>query len=113
MTVLLVAIGGAAGVLARYGVGQATASIWAIMAVNVAGSFALGVLVAARVPGDVDAAVGVGFLGGFTTFSTFSMHVVFEADAGRADAAFLYAAASVLLGVAAAAAGFYGTRALS
>jgi len=115
MTVLLVAIGGAMGALARFGIAQATSSIWAILAINVAGSFALGVLIASahRISGDVNDAVGIGFLGGFTTFSTFSMHVVQEADAGRAEVAFLYAAASVVLGVVAAGAGFYGTRALS
>jgi len=57
-------------------------------------------------------ALGVGFLGGFTTFSTFSLQVVLEADGGRPGTALVYVAASVLLGVAAAAAGFYGGRGL-
>ena len=110
MSVLLVALGGSAGVLARYGIAQASASVWAIAAINVAGSFALGALLGAGRDHD---AISVGFLGGFTTFSTFSMHAVRLADDGKADTAFLYVAASVLLGLAAAAAGFYGMRALN
>lgn len=110
VTVLLVALAGSAGVLARYGIAQAWASVWAIAAINVAGSFALGVVLGA---GRDHVAITVGFLGGFTTFSTFSMHAVRLADDGKGDTAFLYVAVSVVLGVAAAAAGFYGTRALS
>ena len=57
-------------------------------------------------------ALGAGFLGGFTTFSTFSLQTVLEADGGRPETAVLYVVASVVLGVGAAAAGFYGGRAL-
>jgi fluoride exporter len=114
VTVVFIAIAGAAGVLARYGVGQLTSSIWATLGVNVAGSALLGILVA--LGRDVDPAVrdvlGVGFLGGFTTFSTFSMQAVMEADGGRPGTALLFVTASVALGVAAAAAGYYATRAL-
>lgn len=57
-------------------------------------------------------AIGVGLLGGLTTFSTFSVQIVLEADAGRLDKAVLYAAASVLGGIAAAACGFALGRAV-
>lgn len=112
---LFVTAGGAAGVLSRWAIVQASASIWAIVAVNVVGSFLLGVLMASarHVPADLEQALGIGFLGGFTTFSTFSMHVIEQADAGRTNTAFLYLLVSVTLGIAAAAAGFYGTRALT
>lgn len=105
---------GAAGVSARYALGQLTPSLWATLAINVVGSLLLGVLVAQgrSLSPEVRDALGVGFLGGFTTFSTFSVQTVLEADGGRPGTALLYVVASVGLGVAAAAAGFYGSRAL-
>ena len=111
MTTLLVALGGVLGVLARYGITRATlhteALIWATVAINVAGSFLLGLLVASDwFSRDVREAIGVGFLGGFTTFSTFSVQVVLEADAGEHGRAVAYVAASVLGGIAAAVAGY-------
>jgi fluoride exporter len=54
----------------------------------------------------------VGFLGGFTTFSTFSMQAVMEADGGRPGTALLYVTASVALGVVAAGAGYHAARAI-
>lgn len=105
------AIGGLAGVLARFGIGRLTEHhtglIWSTVAINVAGSFALGVLVATGwFSRDVREGVGVGFLGGFTTFSTFSVQAVLEADAGRGGRALAYVALSVVGGIAAAALGY-------
>jgi CrcB protein len=82
--------------------------------VNVAGSLLLGLLLAQGrgLAPEVRDALGVGFLGGFTTFSTFSLQAVLEADAGRPGTAAAYVGASVVLGVGAACAGFYGGRAL-
>ena len=114
MTVLMIGVAGMAGVLARYGVGQLTASIWATFLVNVVGSLLLGIVIA--VGRDLDPAVrdaiSVGFLGGFTTFSTFALQAVLEADDARLGSAVLYVIASVLCGVAAFAAGYYGAKAL-
>ncbi len=105
---------GAAGVSARYAIGQVSPSLWVTLAINVVGSLLLGVLVAQgrSLTPEVRDAIGVGLLGGFTTFSTFSVQTVLEADGGRPGTALLYVLASVGLGVAAAAAGFYGSRAL-
>ncbi len=77
------------------------------MGINIAGSFLLGLLAAESwFSRDLREGLGVGFLGGFTTFSTFSVQVVLEVDAGHADRAALYVAASVLGGIAAAACGY-------
>ena len=55
----------------------------------------------------------MGFLGGLTTFSTFSVQAVMEVDAGKPGRALAYVAASVLGGLAAGAAGFALGRAAS
>ena len=118
MTALLVAAAGAAGVLARYGIGTAVSAAalpWATVAINVAGSLALGFVVGAGdwLSPEARAAIGVGFLGGFTTFSTFSVDVFRDLDGGRPGEALAYAGASVVLGVAAAAAGWAAGRAIA
>ena len=111
MTTLLVAVGGLLGVLARYGLGRLTlhheSLVWTTVAINVAGSFLLGLLVSGSYfSRDVREGLGVGLLGGFTTFSTFSVQFVMEIDAGRPARAAVYVAASVVGGIAAAAAGY-------
>jgi CrcB protein len=111
VTTLLVGLAGTAGVLARYGISRLTlhtdALIWSTVGINIAGSFLLGLLVAEDwFDRDVREALGVGFLGGFTTFSTFSVQVVLDVDAGEPGRAAGYLAASVVGGIAAAAAGY-------
>ena len=111
MTALYVAVAGAAGVLARYGIGRATlhsdALIWSTVGINLVGSFLLGLLTASDwFSRDAREAIGVGFLGGFTTYSTFSVQVVLEADGGRTGTAIAYLAASVVGGIACAVAGY-------
>ena len=115
MSVLLVGAGGLAGVLARYGLGVAVQSIWTVAAINLAGSFALGLLVhvGAGWPHEVRNGIGAGFLGGFTTFSTLTVQIVLEADGGRPGVAALYGAVTVLGGLAAALAGYLLGRALA
>ena len=115
MAVLLIAVAGAAGVLARYGIGQLTPSLWATFSVNVAGSFAVGLLVHLGRDWSSEArdAVGIGFLGGFTTFSTFTVQAVLETDGGRPGLAALYVGASVGVGLAAASAGYLAGRAIA
>jgi fluoride exporter len=112
MTALLVTLAGAAGVLSRYGLGLAVPGPWTIVAVNVAGSFALGLLVGGEWgSAQTRTALGAGFLGGFTTFSTFSVQAVQDVDAGDPARAFAYVLLSVVAGVMAAAAGFAVARA--
>jgi fluoride exporter len=115
MAVLLVAVGGTAGVLARYGLTVWIQSIWTVASVNLAGSFVLGLLVHVGVdlPHDVRTALGVGFLGGFTTLSTLTTQTVLEADGGRAGLAAAYFAVNVLGGLLAATAGYALGRAVT
>jgi len=111
VTTVLVGIFGTLGVLARYGISRLTlhsdALIWSTVAINIAGSFLLGLLVAEHWFGrDVREAIGVGFLGGFTTFSTFSVQIVLEVDGGESGRAIAYLLASVVGGVVAATIGY-------
>lgn len=111
MTTAMVAVGGVLGVLARYGVNRMTlhteALLWSTVAINIAGSFLLGLLVAEEwFSRDVREGLGVGFLGGFTTFSTFSVQAVLEVEAGEPGRAAVYVGASVFGGLAAAALGY-------
>ncbi len=113
MKVALVALAGAVGAVARYGIGSALGSRefpWATLGINLAGSFALGFLVRS---GDlrgwsdpVTVSLGIGFLGAFTTFSTFSVETQAMLRDGRGLSAALYVAASLVGGVAVAAAGY-------
>jgi CrcB protein len=118
MTTLLVGGAGLAGVLARYGLSRLTLHteglIWTTVCINLAGSFLLGLLTASHwFSRDVREALGVGFLGGFTTFSTFSVQVVLETEGGRVGTAVLYLVVSVVGGIAAAAAGYVLGRAMT
>ena len=118
MTAVYVALAGAAGVLARYWIslavdGEGDGVLWATVAINLGGSFALGLLVASGWGGhDSRLALGTGLLGGFTTYSTFSVQAVVAADDGRWGTVGAYIAVSVLGGIAAAAAGYALGRAL-
>ena len=118
MIALYVFLAGGAGALARYGISNqyhGASVVWSVVGINVVGSFVLGLLLA--VPADwmspqVRTTVGVGFLGGFTTFSTFSAQAWADIESGRAGRALVYVAVSVIAGIVAAAAGFYLARAI-
>jgi CrcB protein len=111
--VLLVALGGALGSVARFGFGLAAARLlglafpWGTLAVNVVGGVAMGVMAARIGPENetVRLFIGTGLLGGFTTFSAFSLETVRLMEHQPGIAA-LYAAASLVLSVAACWMGF-------
>ncbi|MFP4624184.1 MAG: fluoride efflux transporter CrcB [Gemmatimonadota bacterium] len=114
MSLILIAAGGALGAVARYGLAgwvQARAGFfpWGTLAVNVLGSFLLGFafryLETTVVPPEWRQAVTIGFLGAFTTFSTFSFEAVALAQDGDWGRAGSYVVASVVLGVVAVLAG--------
>jgi CrcB protein len=112
MQVVLVAVGGAAGSLARYGLGVAFARLfglafpWATLTVNILGGLAIGVLTARVGPENetLRLALGVGLFGGFTTFSTFSLETV-RLMQHQPGLAALYVALSVVLSIGACWAG--------
>ncbi len=83
---------------------------WGTFIINVTGSFALGFLVGAAaarvVPDDLTTIVGVGFLGGYTTFSTASVDTVAMLHRRQLGAAVLNVGGMLLAGSVAAIAGF-------
>jgi CrcB protein len=90
---------------------------WGTLAVNLTGCFAIGVLAtladARVISPTLRLFLVTGLLGGFTTFSAFGMETFQLIQDGRAAAAAANAAASVVIGVAAVAAGAWLTRALA
>ncbi|WP_431471026.1 fluoride efflux transporter CrcB [Sphingosinithalassobacter sp. LHW66-3] len=120
---LLVMLGGAIGAGARHLVGRATLAWFGpgypvgTLTVNVLGGFAMGLLAGslARAGGSeqLRLLVGVGVLGGFTTFSAFSLDVMMMLERGDWTSAGFYALVSVTGAVAALAAGLGLVRALA
>ena len=125
MVWLLVAIGGATGSVLRYGAGRLAAhylgadTILGTFAVNIAGSFALGLLATlflARsplLPPELRAMATVGLLGGFTTFSTLAYDGVRLLAGGEYGRAGAMLAGNIIIGLAAAYLGMLAGRALS
>lgn len=112
---LLVGAGGAIGAMARFGLASAVGRLWpmgfplATLLINIIGSAAMGVfvgLMARFLPawqGDARLFVAVGLLGGFTTFSSFSLDTIVLIERG----ALLQAGAYVLLSVVVCVIGLY------
>ncbi|MFV0644445.1 MAG: fluoride efflux transporter CrcB [Sphingomonadaceae bacterium] len=110
-----VTVGGGIGALMRYQLGRAmtkwlgpvavTTFPWATLTVNILGSLAMGVLAGwlARhgsiANEQIRLLIGVGVLGGFTTFSSFSLELMLLMERGQAGTAFVYGAVSVLAGL--------------
>ena len=120
-TLLQVALGGAIGASGRYLAGVAAVRIighgfpWATLAVNIAGSFLMGVLVVmlAHLGGTRAAPfLMTGILGGFTTFSAFSLDAITLYERGQIGLAGAYVAGSVVLSLAAIVLGLLATRAV-
>ncbi|TCP40465.1 fluoride efflux transporter CrcB [Rhodovulum marinum] len=119
MTILQVALGGAIGAVGRYLTGVATIRLigpgfpWGTLTVNILGSFLMGVLVVvlAKKGGTHLAPFFMtGLLGGFTTFSAFSLDAMTIYERGQAGLAAGYVAASVILSLAAIAVGLWLAR---
>jgi fluoride exporter len=120
--IILVMSGGAIGAGLRYGLSRALPVAgdgwpWATFAANVLGGLAMGVLAAWILRGDNSAEplrlfVGVGVLGGFTTFSAFSLEMAQMVERGQTGLAAGYAVASVLLALGALFAGMTAAKAI-
>ncbi|NJM81619.1 MAG: fluoride efflux transporter CrcB [Tabrizicola sp.] len=114
LTLSQVALGGAIGAVLRYLTVVAIGTPLATALVNVAGSFAMGicfVLLAQRAL--LSPFLLTGILGGFTTFSAFSLDALRLWEDGQAGQAFLYIAGSVVLSLAAVALGAALARSLT
>ena len=117
LNALCVAVFGALGALARWGTGRLVGGTdggipWATLMVNGVGSLALGALTGwCLSTNSLDErwrlALATGFLGSFTTFSTFSVETVQLADSGRWDLATANAGLHFVVGLGAAALGFF------
>mgnify|MGYP001067830320 CR=1 FL=1 len=108
MTYLFIAIGGALGAVLRYAIGVAVAFPLGTLTVNVIGSFLMGlafVWFSSRSTGQWPLFVMTGLLGGFTTFSAFSLDVLKLVEAGKIMGAGGYIVASVVLSLLAVFAG--------
>ncbi|CAG0911132.1 unnamed protein product [Cyprideis torosa] len=122
MTALIqVAIGGAVGASARYLTGIAAARVlgkgfpWGTLIVNILGSFAMGVLVVALAHLSANRYAPLlmtGILGGYTTFSAFSLDAVTLFERGQTMLAGGYVAVSVIASISALFAGMLLTRAI-
>ena len=106
---LLVGAGGAIGAMARYGAGMLIGRLWpmsfplATLLINIGGSLAMGLfvgLMARWLPAwqsDARLFIAVGILGGFTTFSSFSLDTIVLIERGEVVAAGAYVLLSVVL----------------
>ena len=121
--VALVAAGGALGAVARYGVGVLVVRLGVATGglpvgtwtVNLVGSFLLGLAVPLLAGGGSAGArlvIAVGFLGSFTTFSTFSLDTLALWETGQTGWAVANAGGSVLFGLAGAVLGLWIGRSL-
>jgi CrcB protein len=78
---LLVAVGGFFGAISRYGIGlwanrRPSRLPWGTLAVNLLGSLLLGIIIGSHVGGVVPLLLGTGYMGAFTTFSTFKLECI-------------------------------------
>ncbi len=106
---LAVGLGGALGAMGRFGVSQIFTKIlhlsgfWATLSVNIVGSFLMGVLAVWLFGHEAQGAhphsffLLTGLLGGFTTFSAFSLDAMLLAENGRLGMAFAYVVLSVVV----------------
>ena len=120
MPTVLVAVAGALGAVLRYRIGLAVGvrtCPWATLGVNISGSFLLALVLTgpavARWPTVTSTAVAVGFLGAYTTFSTFGYETFTLLRDERTAEAAGYVALSLIGGLAATGLGYLAGRAVT
>lgn len=122
--ILAIAAGGAIGSVLRHYVGVGSLAVlgasfpYATLFVNVVGSFVMGALVAmfthlGNPSQEMRAFLTVGLLGGFTTFSSFSLDVVSLYERGEVGAAALYIGLSLILSLVAIFASLFLVRSIT
>lgn len=123
MNLLIIALGGALGAVSRFLLGNAVSRAmgsslpYGTFVINIVGCFAMGLLMTIIVDREMLPAAWrlflcVGFLGGFTTFSSFGYEALMFLTEGRLLAVLAYVGGSVVLGFVAAAAGVLCARAV-
>lgn len=123
-TTLLIGAGGALGAMARYLLSSLVTQVmgtqfpWGILCVNLAGCFAMGLVAGAGLQAiplsdGMKAFLATGILGGFTTFSAFSLDAVQLVERGQSMDAALYVIASVAGSITALIAGLALVRAVT
>ena len=110
MDALLVGLGAFFGGVSRYGIGKLLAKSefpWATILINLSGSFLLGIVAAVWAKDHpLRLLLGIGFLGGYTTFSTFSLEVLEQLRSNHPFLAILNLAIQVIGGVLVCALGY-------
>jgi CrcB protein len=118
--VLLIAVGGSLGAIARYGLSTFVYHVsngtfpWGTLLINLTGCFLIGVFVeffdTAIIPSEWRSFVTIGFIGAYTTFSTYSLETVSLLREGEFRLASMNIIASNLLGIALVVIGIYFSR---
>lgn len=110
---ILVSLGGFFGAISRFAISQFTSKHinmgfpFATFSVNLIGSFLLGVMMGAKVTGFSYALLGIGFMGAFTTFSTFNVELFKLKEEGNNRLFYIYLLLSYIGGIGLAGIGFY------
>ena len=123
MTYALIAIFGAAGAVSRYALDGWVSDLthgqfpWGTFVVNLLGAFALGIVVALTterliLSSDWRVALGIGYLGSFTTFSTYTYEIIKLAEDGVIGLALMNSVGMLALGLLAAVLGLAAGRTL-
>ena len=122
LKILMVGIGGFAGAICRYLIYEATLILYkgawlplGTLTVNILGCFIIGLLGGVSetreiFTPEIRAFIFVGFLGGFTTFSTFGYEIFFLARNGQTGAALANLGLQIILGLTAVWTGFFLSR---
>ncbi|WP_235857447.1 fluoride efflux transporter CrcB [Paenibacillus albiflavus] len=112
LTILLVGLGGFIGAITRYSISTMISKSfpstlpYGTLTVNLLGSFALGILLGKEVSGELTFLIGTGFMGAFTTFSTFKLESLKFLYNGQINRLIIYQLLTYIAGIMLAFIGF-------